>query len=151
MAMNDQDRESFGDEGTDPDLRSLDRLVGTWTLGEDTAGTVTYEWLPGGHFLIQRFDLTLHGHPVTGIEVIGHLKPFGEDASAEIWSRAYDDSGNTLDYVYEVDGQTLTIWAGGKDSPAFYRGEFSTDGRTNTGTWTYPDGGYRSSMTRREG
>jgi hypothetical protein len=37
---------------------------------------------------------------------------------------------------------------GGKDSPAFYRGEFSPDGRTNTGTWTYPGGGYRSSMTR---
>ena len=137
-----------GDNAANPDLRSLDRLVGTWTLGEDTAGTTTYEWLPGHHFLLQHFDLTLHGHRVTGLEVIGHLKPFNEDPTTDIWSRAYDSNGNTLDYVYEVDDQTLTIWAGGKDSPAFYRGEFSSDGRTNTGTWTYPGGGYRSSMTR---
>ena len=56
--------------------------------------------------------------------MIGHLKPFNEDPTTDIWSRAYDSNGNTLDYVYEVDDQTLTIWAGGKDSPAFYRGEF---------------------------
>jgi hypothetical protein len=130
-----------------PDLRSLNRLVGTWTLGEDTTGTITYEWLPGGHFLIQRFELTLHGHVVSGLEVVGHLKPFGEDPTAEIWPRAYD---NTLDYVYELDENTLTIWAGGKNSTAFYRGEFSPDGRINIGAWTYPGGGYRSSMTRTE-
>ena len=28
-----------------PDLRSLDRLVGTWDLSEDMRGTVTYEWM----------------------------------------------------------------------------------------------------------
>jgi hypothetical protein len=136
------------DNAPNPDLHSLDRLVGTWTLGEDTTGTTTYEWLPGRHFLLQHFDLTLHGHRVTGLEVIGHLKPFNEDPTTDICSRAYDSNGNTLDYVYEVDDQTLTIWAGSKDSPAFYRGEFSSDGRTNTGTWTYPGGGYQSSMTR---
>lgn len=48
------------------------------------------------------------------------------------------------------DETTLTIWAGAKGSPAFYRGEFSPDGRSNTGTWAYPDGGYQSSMTRKD-
>ena len=105
------------DEAANPDLRSLDRLVGSWTLGEDTAGTATYEWLPGRHFLLQHFDLTLHGHRITGLEVIGHLKPFNEDPTIEIWSRAYDSNGNTLDYVYEVDDQTLTIWAEARTRP----------------------------------
>lgn len=137
------------DSSPNPDLRSLDRLVGHWQLRDDTTGAVTYEWMTGGHFLLQHFDLTLHGHRVVGMEVIGHLRPFGEEPSVDIWSRAYDTNGNTLDYVYEVDEHTLTIWAGGKGSPVYYRGEFSADGRTNTGAWTYPDGGgYRSTMTR---
>lgn len=57
--------------------------------------------------------------------------------------------GNTLDYVYEADGDTLTIWAGEKGSPAYYKGKWSADGNTNTGAWVYPgDGGYSSSITR---
>jgi hypothetical protein len=64
-------------------------------------------------------------------------------------SRFYDSAGNTLDYVYELAGDKLTIWAGAKGSPAFYAGEFSTDGATLTGEWTYPGGGgYASTMTR---
>lgn len=132
-------------------LESLEPLVGDWDLGDDTSGTVTYAWLPGKQFLVQHFDLVLQDHRVTGLEVIGHLRPYGQEATPEIWSRAYDDAGNTLDYVYELEGRTLTIWAGGPGSPAFYRGTFSPDGRSSTGAWTYPGGGYRSSMTRRDG
>jgi hypothetical protein len=47
----------------------------------------------------------------------------------------------TLDYVYEIDGDTLTIWSGEKGSPAYYRGTFSADGNTLTGSWVYPSGG----------
>ena len=42
----------------------------------------------------------------------------------------------------------LTIWAGEKDSPAYYKGRFSADGNTATGAWVYPGGGYESTMTR---
>jgi hypothetical protein len=129
-------------------MRSLDRLVGIWSLGGDTRGTVTFEWMAGEHFMLQHFDLTLHGHRVIGLEVIGHLRPYGEEAGADISSRAYDNSGNTLDYLYEVDDTTLTIWAGAKGSPARFRGEFSADGRANSGTWEYEGGGYHSTMTR---
>ena len=38
-------------------LRSLDRLVGTWELSGDVGGRVTYEWMEGGFFLLQRVDL----------------------------------------------------------------------------------------------
>jgi hypothetical protein len=63
-------------------------------------------------------------------------------------SRFYDSTGNTVDYVYELAGNTLTIWAGAKGSPAYYRGEFSADNQTLSGDWVYPGGGgYSSTMT----
>lgn len=131
-----------------PDLQSLNRLVGTWQLGGDTEGTVTYEWMEGGFFLIQHLNFTLYGHSVIGIEIIGHLQPFGETSSPDIRSRVYDSVGNTLDYVYEIENDTLFIWGGEKGSPAYYKGLFSEDGKIIDGGWVYPGGGYKSIMTR---
>ncbi len=82
------------------------------------------------------------------MEVISHVQPFGEAPSPEIRSRAYSSIGETLDYVYEVDGDTLIIWGGEKGSPAYFKGQFSADGNTNTGEWMWPGGGYTSTMTR---
>ena len=134
----------------DPDLKGLDRLVGTWKQTGGVEGEITYEWMEGGFFLMQRVDLTRYGHKITGIEIIGHLQPFGEEPSKDIKSRFYSfQDGMTLDYVYEVDGDTLTIWGGEKGSPAYYRGRFSDDGDTLTGGWFYPGGGgYESVATR---
>ncbi len=95
-------------------------------------------------FLLQH--VTLNG--AKGLEIIGHLQPFGAAPSADIHSRYYDQSGYTFDYVYELDGDTLTIWDGTKGSPAYYEGTFSADGNTLTGAWVYPDGGYESISTR---
>jgi hypothetical protein len=118
------------DDGTDaqaygqppepyPDLWSLDRLVGTWEASGDVRGTVTYEWMEGGSFLIQRVDLgQREGQRITGIEIIGHERPFGAEPSADIKSRFYSNTGDTLDYVYELEGDTLKILAGERDSPA---------------------------------
>jgi hypothetical protein len=52
--------------------------------------------------------------------------------------------------VYEQEGETLTIWAGEKGSPAYYyKGTFSRDGNTLAGEWVYPGGGgYASTTTR---
>lgn len=131
------------------DLQILDRLVGTWQISGGAEGTVTYEWMEGGHFLIQRVQLSQHGQEVKGIEIIGRMKPFGGEVSEEIYSRYYDTMGNTFDYVYELEGDMLVIWAGEKGSPAYFRGTFSPDGNSNTGAWTYPDGGgYETTMTR---
>ncbi|MEW2375236.1 hypothetical protein AB0883_03900 [Micromonospora sp. NPDC047812] len=131
------------------DLTALDRLVGTWAVTGGAEGTVTYEWMEGRFFLLQRVALTQFGQPVTGLEVIGNLRPFGEPAGADVVSRFYDSTGNTLDYVYELTGDKLTIWGGAKGSPAYYEGTFSADGATVTGEWVYPGGGgYPSTMTR---
>lgn len=135
----------------DADLKRLGAsLVGTWRIsGPDISGQVTYEWLEGGFFLIQHFDLLHSGHRNKGIELIGRERGFGAtEPGADIKSRIYDAEGNTFEYVYELEGDTLTVWGGEKGSPAYFRGTFSADGNTNTGAWHWPGGGYESNMTR---
>jgi hypothetical protein len=146
------DVDAYGlDEQPEPGaaVRALDRLVGTWTVTGGAEGTVTYEWMVGGFFMLQHVDLTQFGQPITGLEVIGQLHPFGGPVGTDVVSRYFDSMGNTLDYVYELTGDTLTIWAGAKGSPAYYQGTFSADGHSVEGEWVYPDGGgYSSTMTR---
>jgi hypothetical protein len=132
-----------------PDMEDLNKLVGTWNVTGGAQGQVTYEWMEGGFFLLQHVDLEQEGQRLKGIEIIGHEQTFGAPPSDDIKSRYYDTMGNTLDYVYEVQGNTLTIWGGERGSPAYYKGQFSDDGTTCSGAWVYPGGGgYESTMTR---
>ena len=136
--------------GPNPDLKSLERLVGTWKESGGIEGEVTYEWMEGGFFLIQRVDLRQHGQRIEGIEIIGHLQPFGEEPSRDIQSRFYSLlDGMTLDYTYEADRNSLTIWGGERGSPAYYKGEFSDDGNTLAGAWVFPGGGGYASVAIR--
>jgi hypothetical protein len=130
------------------ELQRLGRLVGTWKVSGGATGTTSWEWLDGGYFLVQRGDLEHDGHRIRMTEMIGREHPFGEEPGTEIKSRVYDADGNTLDYVYELEGDTLTIWGGFKGSPAYFRGTFSADGDKLTGDWVYPGGGYHADMTR---
>jgi hypothetical protein len=128
-----------------PDLKTLNRLVGTWQVSGGAEGTTRYEWMEGGFFLIQHVDLGGE----KGIEIIGHEQKYGQDPSPEIKSRYYGAQGSTFDYVYEIQGDTLMIWFGDRGSPAYYKGTFSADGNTLTGEWVYPGGGgYQSVSTR---
>jgi hypothetical protein len=128
-------------------------LVGTWDVsGTYLQGQNTFEWMEGGFFLVQHFDFERQdGQRITGMEVIGHERPFGAEPGQDIRSRVYTNTGDTLDYVYELEGDTLTIWAGERGSPAYYRGTLSGDGNTLTGAWHYPGGGgYEATSTRVE-
>ncbi|MEU4325304.1 hypothetical protein [Nonomuraea dietziae] len=130
----------------DPALQALSRLVGTWKITGGHEGTVTYRWL--NDFFLQQ-DVHLGG--AHGIEIIGRERKLMAEPSADIKSRYYGDDGSTLDYTYEIEGDTLTIWAGERGSPAYYQGVFSPDSRSLTGAWVYPDGGgYDSNAERVE-
>jgi hypothetical protein len=146
------DESTYGEQQPptpNPDLKSLDRLVGTWQVSGGSEGKVTYEWMEGEFFLLQHVELQQYGQTIKGIEIIGHEQTFGAEPSEDIKSRYYDTMGNTFDYVYEVEGDTLTIWGGEKGSPAYYRGTFSADGDSFSGDWVYPGGGgYSSTATR---
>lgn len=126
----------------------LGRLVGRWEVTGEATGTVTYEWLDGRQFLLQHVELG-HGENLnTGLEVIGHLQPLMGERSEHVHSRFYGSDGATLDYVYELDGDDLTIWAGEVGSPAAYRGRFDESGDVLTGEWSWPGGGYGCVSTR---
>lgn len=132
-----------------PDMKSLERLVGTWKQSGDVNGETTYEWMEGGFFLIQRVNFDQDGQKTTGMEVIGHLQLYGEEPSKDIRSRYYGGEGVTFDYTYEIEGDTLTIWMGERGSPAYYKGTFSNNDNLLSGGWVYPGGGgYKAISTR---
>lgn len=132
-----------------PDLKSLERLVGVWEVSGEAQGQIRYEWAEGGFFLIQRFDLDHGGRQIKGIEMIGHLHTLTAEPTEEIRTRVYSFlDGLTLDYVYELVGDTLTIWGGEKGSPAHYRAQFSSDGNVLEGGWVWPGGGYQTTTIR---
>ena len=137
-------------DSTSDKMRALDRLVGRWAISGGASGTVRYEWMDGGRFLLQHVDLGQDGQNSTGLEVIGHLHPFMGERSEHVHSRFYGSEGGTLDYVYEITGDELTIWAGEVGSPAYYRGTFDGSGDVLTGGWVYPGGGYDSVAVRQK-
>ena len=133
-----------------PDLRRLDALVGTWTMtGRDhtsdaeLSGTHKFEWLEGGFYLLQHTEGEHFGQKVRGLEVIGY--DYEREA---VTSRYYDSGGNGFEYTWEREGDTLTIWMGTPDSPAFFSGVLPDGGDTITGQWQWPGGGYDATITR---
>ena len=145
-------QDTYTDEAPSAAMTALSRLNGTWKVSGGATGTVTYEPLDGGHFLMQHVELESSGQLNKGIEVIGHLNPFGEGRSELVHSRFYDNGGNTFDYVYELDDDTLWIWAGEKGSPAYFKGMLSDNDSKLAGAWVYPGGGgYESTSTRVNG
>ena len=132
-----------------PDLKKLDRLVGTWKVsGPTIEGEVRFERMEGDFFVIQHFDLSHEGRKIKGVEYIG----FDQDTGT-LRSRLMDNAGSNFVYTWDIADDTLTIWFGDKGSDNFYRGKFNKDGDTNKGRWQWPEsngkiGGYESTMTR---
>jgi hypothetical protein len=149
MKENENTQTAQQQQKPNPDLKGLEKLIGTWKVSGGIQGTNTFEWLEGGFFLVQHFDFEHDGRKIKGIEIIGHEQEFGAEPSAEIKTRVYSFlDGMTLDYVYEIDGNDLTIWAGEKDSPAYMKGKFSEDGNGFSCEWIYPGGGYKATSTK---
>jgi hypothetical protein len=118
-------------------LEPFEAMIGEWTMElthpslEDTVvpGRVTYEWLEGGRFLIQR---AVNDHPVIpdSISVIGVME--GDD---ELSMQYFDSRGVHRVYGIEFDGSELTMQ---RDDPGFDQrasAKLSDDGSTLEGVW----------------
>ena len=131
--------------GPDPALRKLDRFVGTWqmngrTLGsdvDDITARTTFEWLPGGHFLLQRFSADFVGMDIQSHEVIGY-----DPTTGTFPSTVYSNMAPMpLPYRWQIDGDELTIKA--EALGATFRGRWSEDGTFFSGGWR-PDPGHEN-------
>jgi hypothetical protein len=120
-----------------PKLEPFEAMIGEWTMElthpslEDTVvpGRVTYEWLQGGRFLIQR---AVNDHPVIpdSISVIGVME--GDD---ELSMQYFDSRGVHRVYGIAFDGSELTMQ---RDDPGFDQrasAKLSDDGSTLEGVW----------------
>jgi len=129
-------------------LKVLDRLVGTWRVSGETQGTITYEWLDGGFFMIARGDIDQGGKKTRHMEIIGYDHAPGSEPASTTTSRLHTSRGDTLNYTHEVDEKRVTSWFGEKGSPGVFKAQWSDDGNTLTGAWEWPGGGYKLTMTR---
>lgn len=135
----------------DADHERLDAFVGKWHMeGQQLAGPAgpaasisamqTYEWLPGGQFLIHRFDGHIGDSPAACIEIIGF-------ESERRCYRAYTFYNNGQMNVWDIelrDGQwrLLGDWnAGGKSLKVRCTTTFTDDGKTMHGKWEYSSDG----------
>lgn len=128
-------------------LRALQKLVGKWRVSGETEGTLSYEWLDGGFFLIARGDTVQSGKRTRHIEVIGYDHPAEGKTADVMTSRLYTNTGDTLSYTHEVDDKGVTSWFGEKGSPAFFKARW-VDDDTLTGGWEWPGGGYKMTLNR---
>jgi hypothetical protein len=125
-------------------LRSLDRLVGTWEVtGSLVEGSVRFEWMDGGWFLVQHVELRHGDRAIRGVEYIG----FDEDTRT-LRSHFMDNCGSNFTYTWELAGDILRIWFGEQGSDNSFTGTFAEDGASYAGAWRWPGGGYEATMSR---
>jgi hypothetical protein len=120
-----------------PALEPLAVLVGEWEIGAAfppsteivPGGRVTFEWLTGGHFLVERWEVDYPDAP-DGIQIIGR------DAGSDDFTAHYFDSrGIARVYQMSLGDGVWKIW---RNVPGFsqrFAGTLSDDGMTISGAW----------------
>jgi hypothetical protein len=130
----------LADDGT---LRALEPFVGEWTMlagfqdvpPQDVGARVSFEWLPGQRFLVQRWAVPIPEAP-DGIAIIG-LDPRRDGGYLQHY---FDSRGVARVYKMSVENGVWTLW---RDEPDLspldfsqrYTGTFSEDRRTISGAW----------------
>jgi hypothetical protein len=101
----------------DPRLEPFEALIGTWAteakhrlMDEVVSGSTTYEWLEGGHFVVQRSHSDHELFP-DGISVIGAP----EDGDGLVMEY-FDSRGVRRTYGVSLEDGVLRIW---RDHPGF--------------------------------
>jgi hypothetical protein len=111
----------------DPVLDPFDALTGTWDteakhrlVDEVVRGTVTFEWLVGGHFLLMRAQAAHELFP-DGLSVIGR-----PEAGEGLVMEYFDSRGVRRTYGVSLDGGVWRMW---RDEPGFEQRFSATLGR----------------------
>jgi hypothetical protein len=98
-------------------LEPFDALIGTWTTEAThrlvdgvVTGSVTFEWLEGGHFLLQRSHSDHELFP-DGLSVIG-----APEAGEGLVMEYFDSRGVRRTYGVSLDGGVWRTW---RDQPGF--------------------------------
>src|SRR5262245_23376807 len=101
----------------DPALEPFDALIGTWDteakhrlVDEVVRGTTTFEWLEGGHFLVQRSHSDHELFP-DGISMIGP-----SEAGDGLVLEYFDSRGVRRTYRVSLEEGVWRIW---RDHPGF--------------------------------
>jgi len=101
----------------DPRLEPFDALIGTWAteaihpmLDAVVPGSVTFEWIEGGHFLVQRSHNEHELFP-DAICVIG-----APEAGDGLVMEYFDSRGVRRTYGVSLDDELLRMW---RDHPGF--------------------------------
>src|SRR3954471_23103471 len=101
----------------DPALVPFEALIGTWAteakhrlVDEVVPGGATFEWLEGGHFLLQRSHSDHELFP-DGICVIG-----APEAGDGLVMEYFDSRGVRRTYDISLEDGVLRIW---RDAPGF--------------------------------
>lgn len=137
---------------SEPALKPLDRLVGTWTTeathpaspGLIVRGSVVVEWLEGERFLIHRAR-TDHPDFPDAISIIGFTGRDRIDKAPDIDTAAAGKAPLSMHYfdsrgVFRVYGVSIEdeSWRFFRDDPGFsqrFLGTFADGGNTFAGRW----------------
>jgi hypothetical protein len=133
----------------DGSLAALEPLVGEWRMvvafggapPVDAGARVSFEWLPGERFLIQRWEVPIPEAP-DGIAIIG-TDPAREGGYLQHY---FDARGVARVYKMSFADGVWKLW---REEPDFspldfaqrYTGTFSEDGTTIAGAWEIRHGG----------
>jgi hypothetical protein len=117
-------------------MHALQPLVGEWTIEVPFAsgsGSLTFQWLEGEQFLIQRWAIPAPEAP-DGIAIIG--------ADGDAYVQHYFDSrGVHRTYGLSLEHGVLRLWRDGEDFSQRYRGTVSNDGARIDGAWEIAEDG----------
>jgi hypothetical protein len=101
----------------DPSLEPFDALIGTWATEAThplfdgiVSGSITYEWLEGGHFLVQRSRNDHELFP-DAISVIG-----APETGDGLVMEYFDSRGVRRTYGVALEDGVLRMW---RDAPGF--------------------------------
>lgn len=125
-------------------LQALNALVGEWSLqgshpaepGVVVRGRVAFEWLEGGFFLVERWQVERPEFP-DGIAIIGAAAESPDSLSQQY----FDSRGVARVYGLSLENRVWRLWRDGQPFSQRFSGPISDDGNSIAGRWeTSSDG-----------